>query len=119
MNWTAKQQSLFDELRTRELTGTLTTEEQGRLTNLTTILEAEETRYLAPVIAQMRVEQTSLRERLETLQVGNEDLARLLNQQEQLVADARHWLAQFERRHLQIQQAYTHLTGEVLTAVGP
>jgi predicted nuclease with TOPRIM domain len=118
MKWTAEQQTLFDELRARKLAGTLTTEEQARLDELTQMLEAEETRYLAPAVAQMRAEQTVLREQLETLQTDNEALARLLNQQEQLVADARHWLAQFEQRHSQIQQAYTRLTGEVLTVVG-
>lgn len=118
MNWSAEQQALFDELRTGELAGTLTTEEQTRLAELMTMLEAEEARYLAPVAARMRAEQAALREQLETLQTENEAQARLLNQQEQLVADARHWLAQFERRHIQIQQAYTRLTGEVLTPVG-
>jgi hypothetical protein len=118
MNWTAEQQASFDELRARELAGTLTTKERARLAELTTMLEAEEARYLMPVTAQMRTEQAALRERLEMLQTENEALARLLNQQEQLVADARHWLAQFEQRHSQIQQAYTRLTGEVLTVVG-
>ncbi len=117
MNWTDKQQTWLDELRARKLAGTLTGEEQARLAELIALLEAEEARYLAPVAARMRAEQAALREQLETLQTGNEALARLLNQQEQLVADARHWLAQFERRHRQIQQAYTRLTGEAL--VGP
>ena len=119
MNWTDEQQALFDELRARELTGTLTPEDQVRLAELIQVLEAEEARYLAPVAARMRAEQSALRKQLETLQTENEALARLLNQQEQLVADARHWLAQFERRHIQIQQSYTRLTGEVLTSVGP
>ncbi len=119
MNWTIEQQTLLDELRARELAGTLTTEEQVRLAELIQMLEAEEARYLTPVAARMRAEQAVLREQLETLQTENEALARLLNQQEQLVADARHWLTQFEQRHSQIQQAYTRLTGEVLTVVEP
>ena len=126
MNWTIEQQALFDErcpefiegLRARELAGTLTTEEQVRLAELIEMLEAEEARYLAPAAARMRAEQAALREQLDTLQTENEAMARLLNQQEQLVADARHWLAQFEQRHSQIQQAYTRLTGEALTMVG-
>jgi len=117
MNWTTEQQALFDALRVRELDGTLTVAEQAQLNELTVLLEAEEAHYLAPVIARVRADQAVLRERLEALQTENEALARLLNQQEQLVADARQWLAQFEQRHLRIQQAYTRLTGEVLTAV--
>jgi hypothetical protein len=119
MDWTAEQQALFDDLRARELTGVLTSAEQAQLKELFTLLEAEEARYLSPVIAQMRANQTMLCERSEALQTENEALARLLNQQEQLVADARHWLAQFEQRHLRIQQAYTRLTGEVLTVARP
>ncbi len=120
MNWTTERQALCDELRACELAGTLTSEEQARLAELTQALENEEARYLEPVAAQMQAEQAALRERLEALQANNEALARLLNQQEQLVADARRWLAQFEERHRQIQQAYTCLTGEVLTtAVSP
>ena len=117
MNWTGEQQALFDKLRAHELAGTLTAEEQTKLVELTQALEAEEARYLSPVAARMRAEQVALRERLKALQVENEALARLLNQQEQLVADARHWLTQFEQRHRQIQQTYTRLTGEVLTTV--
>lgn len=119
MNWTAEQQALFDALRVRDLSGMLTAEEQDQLSELTALLEAEEAQYLVPVIARVRADQAVLRERLETLQTENEALARLFNQQEQLVADARQWLAQFEQRHLRIQQAYTRLTGEVLTAARP
>ena len=114
MGWTAEQQASFDELRARELSGMLTTEEQARLDELTATLEAEEAYYLAPVVARMRADQAALRERLKALQTENEALARLASQQEQLVADARQWLAQFEQRHRQIRQAYTRLTGEAL-----
>jgi len=89
MDWTNEQQALFDKLRARELAGTLTTEEQSRLTELTTRLEAEEAHYLTPVVAQMRVEQATLCERLAALQTENEALSRLVHQQEQLAADAR------------------------------
>ncbi len=94
VNWTDKQQTLFDELRTRKLTGMLTTEEQAQLTKLMALLESEEGGYLAPIAAQIRDEQAALREQLETLQTDNEALARLLNQQQQLVADARHFFVQ-------------------------
>ncbi len=115
MSWTAEQQELFDALRARELSGILTPAEQVQLKELYALLEAEEVLYLSPVIAQMKVDQTVLREKLESMQTENEALGRLLNQQEKLVVDARHWLAQFEKRHRRIQQAYTRLTGKVLT----
>jgi hypothetical protein len=46
----------------------------------------------------MRAEQVALREQLETLQTDNEALAHLLNQQEQLVAGARHQISGSEVR---------------------
>ena len=120
MAWDTKQQTLFDELRAKEMAGTLTPEEQAQLATLTQVLEADEARYLAPALAQMRAEQSVLRERLLVAQKENEGLAQLLNQQEQLAADARRWLVQFEQRHRTIRQTYQRLTGESLTAsTGP
>lgn len=116
MGWTTEQQKLFDELRARKITGALTADENARLVELTKLLEAEEARHLMPATAHLRAEQSALRERLRALNRENEELARLVNQQEQLVVDARRWLAQFEQRHAQIQQTYTRLTGEVLSA---
>ncbi|MBI3913912.1 MAG: hypothetical protein HY327_06970 [Chloroflexi bacterium] len=116
MNWNVEMQSRFDQLRAAELAGRLTPREESELTKLVAILEADEAHHLAPAITQMRAEQTALREQLHALQSENEELAKLLSQQEQLVADARRWLTQFQQRHLLILQAYTRLTGEVLVA---
>jgi hypothetical protein len=79
------------------------------------MLRAEEARRFAPAFTRLRAEQAALYEKLRALQTGNEELAKLLHQQGQLVADARRWLAQFEQRHLLIQQAYTKIIGEALT----
>lgn len=114
MNWNAEMQSRFDQLRASELAGTLTAEEEAELTKLIESLEAEEARQLAPVLTRRSAEQTALREKLLALQADNEDLAKLLHQQEQLVADTRRWLTQFEQRHLLIQQTYTRITGDTL-----
>lgn len=114
MNWDTEMQARFDYLRAKELAGTLTAPEEAELAKLATALEADETRRLAPSLDQVRAEQTALRERLRTLQAENEELAKLLNQQEQLVADACRWLAQFEQRHHLIRQTYMRLTGESL-----
>ncbi|MGE0825234.1 MAG: hypothetical protein AB7G75_16460 [Candidatus Binatia bacterium] len=108
-------QSRFDQLRTSELAGTLSTQEEAELAQLTAMLESEETQRLAPTFARLRIEHAVLQEKLQTLQTDNEELAKLLHQQEQLVADARRWLTQFEQRHLLIRQAYTKITGETLT----
>jgi hypothetical protein len=120
MAWDTGQQTLFDELRTKEMAGTLSPEEQSQLAQLIKALETDEARSLAPALAQMRAEQSALRERLLAAQKENEGLAQLLNQQEQLAADARRWLVQFEQRHRTIRQTYQRLTGESLTtSTGP
>lgn len=115
MNWNAKMQTRLDQLRAGELAGTLTAEEEAELTKLGEILEMDEAQRFAPAFTRLRTEQAALREKLKALQTGNEELAKLLHQQEQLVADAHRWLTQFEQRHLLIQQAYTRITGEALT----
>jgi hypothetical protein len=115
MNWNAQMQARFDQLRASELAGALTAEEEAELAKLVAMLESEEAQRLAPTFARVRTEQAVLQEKLKTLQTGNEELAKLLHQQEQLVADAQRWLAQFEQRHFLIQQAYTKITGEALT----
>lgn len=113
MTWDQSMQTRLDQLRLLELKGTLTDEERTELAKLVAALESDQVRYLAPAIERMCAEQEVLQRRLSNLQTENEELARLLNQQEQLVADARRWLAQFEQRHRQIQQAYARLSGQL------
>ena len=94
MTWSIEQQALFDKLREKEMAGTLTPADQTQLIELTQALENDEALYLAPTVARLRAEQQALRERLLAAQSENEALAQLLNQQEQLAADTRRWLAQ-------------------------
>lgn len=115
MDWNKTQQARLTELRRRELAGRLTEVEKEELAAAMAKIEQQEARYLAPSIEKMRAEQAILEERLQNLHADNEALAKLLNQQEQLAAEARRWLADFEARHLRIQQTYTRLTGELLT----
>ena len=117
MRWDTKMQARFDELRKGELAGTLTAQAEAELAQLVTFLETDEKDRLAPALDQLRSEQVTLRTRLQELQSKNEALAQLFSQQEQLVVDARQWLAQFEQRHRLIRQSYSRLTGEVLLAV--
>ncbi|MCI0397010.1 MAG: hypothetical protein L0332_10295 [Chloroflexi bacterium] len=112
---TQKEQTRLTELRLRELAGQLTKAEESELAGLMATIEQVEIQYLSPALERMQAEQAVLRERIEKLHQDNEELAGLLNQQEQLATEARRWLAEFEKRHSQIQETYTRLTGEVLT----
>jgi hypothetical protein len=115
MEWNAEKQTRLTELRRRELAGRLAEEEKTELADIMAEIEQQEAHYLIPAVEKMRLEQTMLEARLQNLHTDNEALAKLLNQQEQLATEARRWLADFEKRHLRIQQTYTRLTGEPLT----
>ncbi len=82
MIWHSEKQARLDWLRKSELAGTLTGGEQTELNELVAALEADEADRLAPALARMREEQEALRGRLRALQAENEELARLLNQNE-------------------------------------
>ncbi len=112
MAWSDEQQQRFDTLRLRALSTDLSPAEQAELDALQTQLADAWPLDLEA----LQTEQADLRTRLTRAQTENEALAQLLNQQEQLVAEARQWLARFESRHQQLRQTYTHLTGETLTA---
>jgi hypothetical protein len=117
MKWDELITIRFDSLRLKEITGELTLPEQVELDQLTQTLEAEEAQNLAPFFEQKQKEHKILREKLEGAQQENQGLAKLISQQEQLAADARRWLAEFDRRNAQIRQAYNRLTGETFPTV--
>ncbi len=94
MKWNAESQRRFDELRRAELNEALTEDEQAELAALVDILGQDEVRALAPAVAQIQVEQRLLESQIEAAAKENAELAKLLNQQQQLVADARRWLVQ-------------------------
>ena len=115
MEWNDEKQARLDALRAAELTGTLDEASKAELAALIEALEAEEREQLAPALAQMRAEQTVLRQRVQESEAANEQLVILAAQQEQLLADARRLLHDLQRRHQAIQEAYQHVTGEPLS----
>lgn len=116
MDWNDKQQSRFDDLRQHELAGTLNSAEQQELAVLRASLTEVADEALLPAIAKLQHEQEILESRLQQRQYENEELAKLLHQQEKLTAESRQWLRDFDRRHAHIHKTYTQLTGEVLAA---
>lgn len=113
MEWTEETQRRFDELRQRELAGPFGEAEQRELTTLYAALEADEARSLGPTIERMGRAQQAVDTELVARQTRNEELATLVQQQEQLIAEARAWLVQFERRRLLLQERYTRLIREM------
>jgi predicted nuclease with TOPRIM domain len=115
MYWSNEKQAQFDDLRQRELAGTLSTADQQELESLTAMLTQAADMALLPAIERLQSELVELEARLQQRQDENEELAKLLHQQEQLTAESRQWLRDFDYRHAQIRETYTRLTGEVLT----
>lgn len=111
MSWTKDRQATLDRLRDKELAGTLTGPEQAELAALLAQVEAEEAQVLAPAMGHLRAEVGALEQELCEVQGENEELARLLAQQQNLAADARRFLAEFEQRRASILEAFARLAG--------
>ena len=101
-SWTHDSQARLDRLRDRELAGALSEPERIELANLMAQVEAEEAQALAPAMNQLRAEVVAQEHELAVLQSENEELARLLAQQQSLAADARRFLAEFDERRAAI-----------------
>lgn len=114
MDWNEEQQRRFDELRHREMIGPLDDAEQRELDSLRAQLEAAEAHDLQAALDQMQQAQEAGEAYLNEIQTRNEALATLVQQHEQLLSEAKAWLATFEQRRLVLQERYTNLTGEAL-----
>jgi hypothetical protein len=114
MEWDGEKQARLDALRAAELGGTLDEKGEAELSGLLELIEAEERARLAPALAQMREEQSALRQQVQESEVANEQLAHLAAQQEQWLADARRLLHDLQRRHQAMQETYQSITGEPL-----
>jgi hypothetical protein len=112
MEWNSKVEKRLTELRLKELASTLTTDEQTELDGMLMALDLEESQMLAESTIRWQEEEAPIRAKLQMLQADNEELVRLLAQQEKLVTDARRWLKEFEQRHESIQNSYRRLVGE-------
>ncbi len=114
MNWTKDNQTRLDGLRQKELAGTLAAPEQVELASLMAQVEADEARSLAPAMHRLRTEVGELEHEIGVVQGENEELARLLAQQEALAADARRFLAEVEQRRASILDGLARFPGIAL-----
>ncbi|MEO7328043.1 MAG: hypothetical protein ABI193_05665 [Minicystis sp.] len=116
MSWTKDDQANLNLLRGKELAGTLTDAEQGELAKLMARVEDEETAALAPEMKRLRDEVAAMPDRIRKVEVENEELARLMAQQQALVADAGKFLGEFDRRRATILDGLARVTGGPLRA---
>ena len=116
MTWAKDDQTKLDILRAKELAGTLTEPEHAELAGLMARVEAEEAAVLAPEMARLRAEVGEVANELGRIEGENEELARLMGQQQTLVADARRFLDEFDRRRASILDGLARVAGGPLPA---
>lgn len=92
-------------------------QEQKELAALFAQIEAEEAEVLAPEMARLRAEAGNMANELARIEGENEELARLLAQQQALLADARKFLDDFDRRRASILDGLARVAGGPLPAV--
>jgi DNA repair exonuclease SbcCD ATPase subunit len=116
MTWTKQTQARLDHLREKELAGALTAAEQSELAGFMSEVEAEEAQALAPAMTHLRDDVEALIQEVRAVESRNEELARLLAQQQQLAADAGRFLAEFDQRRASILDALARVAGGPLPA---
>jgi hypothetical protein len=99
MQWNDATQDQFNKLRVKKFAQQLDATEQTELASMLTHLEQQSQGYLSPLIASLEQENSIMLHKLNESRQQNSTLVQLIDQQERLVADARHWLTDFERRH--------------------
>jgi hypothetical protein len=112
MTWNDELERRLTDLRLRELSGALTEPEQKELDEMIQMLDLAEVQALTESIEQWQSERDQLQAQVRQVERDNDDLLRLLIQQEKLATDARRWLSEFERRHASLQDNYKRLVGE-------
>jgi len=115
--WSAEKQQRLNVLSAQQLAGTLTAAERRELASLVAEVETEEAARLAPALIELKREQDALRQGIRQSRVDNEQLAALVAQQEQILADARRTLKELQRRRQVIHEAYFRVTGEALAPI--
>lgn len=114
MSWTKDDQTRLDRLRDRELAGTLTAPDEAELAGLLARVEAEEAGVLAPEVARLRGEVAKVADELDRTERENEGLACLMAQQQALIADARRFLEEFDRRRAAILDGLARIADDPL-----
>lgn len=109
MSWTDENQARFNLLRAKELAGMLADAEQTELKEYIAQIEAEEAAMFAPGMDRLRAEVEQLKRDTEATEARNEALAKLLVQEMTLIADAKRFLAEFDRRQTFIANGLSKL----------
>ena len=98
--WTSAKQRKLNDLRRRELEGTLTPAQQTQLSRLFEELNQEEAQQLAPHLRKLEQEQAELAEKVALVKAQNERLAWVVSRQKVLVRRAKEQLRGLRRERM-------------------
>ncbi len=91
--WNQEKQQRLDTLRSREAQGTLLDVERAEMEALFAELDTEEAEAMRPALDRIQQRQAELYAEKKRLEVDAAQLEHIVNEQEQLLADARSYLA--------------------------
>ncbi len=109
--WDEEKQRRFDVLREREASETLGTDEQAELDAMLAELDAEEAAAMQPALerAQERIE--ALSAELTEARKRQAELARIAEEQERLLAEARSYAERLRTRRAALEVAFRRIVG--------
>lgn len=107
--------SRMTELRLRVIRGEATAQEEVEVAAFLQEIEVQEAERLQPTMARMNAEAERLELEIASLESEAGELADIAAQYEQLIADTRAFLGEFESRHKRLHSAYARVTGLPMT----
>jgi hypothetical protein len=104
--WSKDKAERFDHLRGEEARRLLTDPERAELSTLFAELDAEEARALAPALERLGHETEALHERKARVEAASVELARIVAQQEKLLAEAHAYAELLRRRRTALAEEF-------------
>jgi len=112
--WNQEKQERLDTRRVREAQGIQSETERAELSALFAELNAEEAEALRPAIERMQHQHTDLLAEKKSLQAEVGQLERIVNTQEQLLAESRAYLLGLRTKRTALAEDYRRITGREL-----
>jgi hypothetical protein len=111
MRWTEQKSQRFQALRRAEAHGALTDTDHAELEALFAELDADEADALRPAFERMDAEDAELEAKTNTLEAEAGELARIAQEEERLLVEARSYLERLEQRSAALAEDYRRVTG--------
>ncbi len=116
MRWSSDVAARFQALREQEARGELSPRERDELDALLAVLDAEESRALAPATQRLRAEAEAMAKETASLDAKARELLRITEEEERLLADARSTLERLRQRSAALAEDYVRVMGHELVS---